>query len=112
MRLKLLVLAVAAFLVLSTAAASAFQWYVSYGQAKNATKEFSKAFCEADRECVAWGVGSCQRRSSSRFDCVMGSFYEDPEAGEIECDMVLHWGVRRSGYLALKRHGPPHCFPR
>ena len=112
MRIKLLVLAVAACFVLSTATASAFQWYMSYGQAKNATKEFAKVACKSDHKCVAWGVGSCLRRSSSRFDCTMGLFYKEPEAEEVECDVVLHWGVNRSGYLALKRHGRPHCFPR
>jgi len=108
-RIKVLVLAVVAFFALTTVA-SAFKWYMSYGQAKNSTKEFAKAFCEADRECVDWGVGPCLRRSSSRFDCTMEAFYRDAEIGDVECDMVLHWGANRSGYVVLKRHGPPHCF--
>jgi hypothetical protein len=110
-RIKVLVLVLVAFFAL-TATASAFQWYMSYGQAKNSTKEFAKAFCNADRQCVGWGVGPCLRQSASRFDCTMGAFYKDPEIGEVECDIVLHWGVSRSGYVALKRHGQPHCFPR
>jgi hypothetical protein len=107
---KVLVMTVAAFFVL-VAVAAAFQWHMSYGQAKHSTREFAQAFCEEDRECVAWGVGPCLRRSSSRFDCTMGAFYKNfyEPGDEAECDIALHWGVSRSGYVTLKNHGLPNC---
>jgi hypothetical protein len=111
-KLRISLLAVA-ILLLSTATASAFHWHLGYGQAKHATKEFAQTLCEEDRECVGWGVGQCNRRSESRIDCTMGVFYAGAEPGtEIECDGVLHWGVDRAGYVALKNAGPPHCHPR
>lgn len=110
MRLKVLVLTVTAFFAL-VATASAFHWHLGYGQAKHATREFAEAFCEEDRDCVAWGVGRCVRRSDSRVDCTMGAFYKDfyEPGDEVECDIVLHWGVNRSGYIDLKNYGSPNC---
>jgi hypothetical protein len=42
----------------------------------------------------------------------VGLFYaEEPEPGEeMECNIMLHWGVDHSGALALKNYGKPHCF--
>jgi hypothetical protein len=110
-RIAALVLVLGMFMVFA-GEATAFVWHLGYGQAKNATKNFAKEVCREDPECKSWGVGPCLRRSESRFDCTMGVFYRDffePE-DEAECDIVLHWGVDRAGYVALKRHGPPHCF--
>lgn len=110
MRIKVLVLAVAAFFAIVTTA-SAFHWHLGYGQAKHATREFAQALCEEDHKCVAYGIGRCIRRSDSRIDCGLGTveknFYEPGD--EVECDLVLHWGVDREGYIALKNHGLPNC---
>lgn len=110
MKIKVSAVALMAFFVL-VASASAFHWHLGYGQAKHATKEFAEAFCKADPECDGWGVGTCHRRSESRVDCLMAAFFEEePEPGkEVECDIMLHWGVDREGYIALKNHGPAHC---
>jgi hypothetical protein len=94
-----------------TGTAEAFHWHLGYGQAKHASKEFAYAVCKAEGKCTGYGVGGCKRISDSRIDCPIGLFYADqPEPGqETECEMLLHWGVDHAGYLALKRHGPPHC---
>lgn len=113
MKIKVLVLAVAAFFALTTAA-SAFHWHLGYGQAKHGTREFAQALCEEDHKCVGWGVGHCSRLSDSRIDCVMGLFYENfyEPGDEAECDAVLHWGVSHSGQVVLKNHGLLNCHRR
>jgi hypothetical protein len=111
MRSKLSVSALLAFFVL-VGSAQAFQWHMRYGQAKHASREFVEGACRADSECTGYGVGQCARVSGSRFDCEVGTFYaESPAPGEeTECNVLLHWGVNRAGYVVLKRHGTPHCF--
>jgi hypothetical protein len=100
-----------AFLVVGVASAEAFHYRMSYGQAKNASKEFVRGLCDEDRECVGWGVGQCRRMSESRFDCLIGTFFPGNEPGEeTECDVVLHWGAERGGYIALKNYGRPRCY--
>jgi hypothetical protein len=115
MKIKLAVASLLAFLVIgvsSVPTADAFVWHMSYGQAKNATKEFAKEACAQDGKCLGWGTGQCYRKSQSHFACAMGLFFAGAELGEeVECDMVLHWGVSASGYMVLKRHGRPHCSP-
>jgi hypothetical protein len=109
---KITIACLLAFLVLGAGTASAFVWHMTYGQAKSATKEFAKEACREDRECVGWGVGKCIRRTESGFACEAGLFFREPGGSEeVECDIVLHWGVDHAGYMKLKRHGPPHCFP-
>ncbi|HVQ58692.1 MAG TPA: hypothetical protein VMS60_07270 [Solirubrobacterales bacterium] len=109
---KLLIAGFVACLVLGAGTASAFVWHMTYGQAKSATKEFAKESCREDSECVAWGVGKCTRRTESGFACEAGLFFRSPGSSEeVECDIVLHWGADHAGYVKLKRHGPPHCFP-
>jgi hypothetical protein len=105
-------LATSVALLLLAGTAQAFQWHMTYGQAKHATKEFAKEFCREDAQCTGWGVGPCRRASNSRFDCVMAAFYDGREPGEeIQCNLVLHWGVGAGGYLRLKNYGRnPHCF--
>jgi hypothetical protein len=111
MRVKLVVSVLAAFFLLA-ASAQAFQWHLGYGQAKHASKEFAEAACQRDHQCTGYGVGQCSRASESRIDCEIGLFYaEKPEPGEeVECNILLHWGVNHSGALALKNYGKPHCF--
>jgi hypothetical protein len=110
-KVKLLLVACCAFFVLA-GSAQAFQWHMSYGQAKNASKEFVKGVCAQENECTSWGAGQCYRRSQSRFDCEVGTFYKNsPNIGEeTECTIALHWGASQSGYVVLKNHGPVHCF--
>lgn len=106
-----MLIAVLALGLLMPASAEAVQWRMRYGQAKHATKEYAQDTCEELRECTAWGVGQCFRRSLSRFSCSMGTFFPGVEPGEeIECRQVLHWGVSFDGYVELKARGRPHCF--
>ena len=110
MKLKVAVLAVAGLLVMA-GAADAFQWRMSWGQAKRESKIYAKETCAELSDCIGWGVGTCKRRSLSRFDCTIGIFASGREPGEeIECDQVLHWGVDRGGTIVLKNFGRPHCF--
>jgi hypothetical protein len=111
MRIKLMVASLLVFLLV-VGSAQAFTYHLSYGQAKHATKEVAQEFCAHAAECSGYGVGACNRVSESRIDCVMAQFYPGREPGEeVECNTVLHWGVSRQGFVELKRHGQPHCFP-
>jgi len=111
MRVKLVVSALAAFFLL-VASAQAFQWHMGYGQAKHSSREFAEVACHQDHKCSGYGVGQCLRASESRFDCEVGLFYaEEPEPEEeMECNIMLHWGVDHTGTVALKNYGKPHCF--
>jgi hypothetical protein len=102
---------IASFFLL-VAGAQAFHWHLGYGQAKHSSREFAEVACKHEHLCTGFGVGSCQRASDSRIDCEVGLFYADqPQPGEeAECNLMLHWGVDRSGALALKNAGKPHCF--
>ncbi|HEU4392576.1 MAG TPA: hypothetical protein VFR04_02940 [Solirubrobacterales bacterium] len=109
MKVKVAAAAIAALFVLA-GSAQAFQWHMSYGQAKNASKEFAEELCESNSECTGFGVGQCRRKSLSRFDCLIGLFSPGAEPSEeIECDVLLHWGASRGGYVALNNRGPFHC---
>jgi hypothetical protein len=111
MKAKLGVAVLVSFLLL-VASAQAFHWRMNYGQAKHSSKEFVEEACRHDHKCTGFGIGSCQRSSDSRFDCEVGLFYaEEPEPGEeVECNIMLHWGVDHSGAVTLKNYGKPHCF--
>lgn len=111
MRAKLMVVALIAFFAFA-GSAQAFEWHMRYGQAKHETLAYSEEACAEVRGCLTWGVGSpCYRASNSRFDCLMALFFEGVRPGEqIECNSILHWGVNRSGIIALKNQGEPNCF--
>ncbi len=110
MRVKAVIAVTLTALVLSAGSANAFQWHMRFGQAKNASKEYTKDLCADLRECIGWGVGQCYRQSNSRFDCTIGTWFPGKEAGEeIECRQVLHWGASYSGYVVLKNAGRPNC---
>lgn len=111
MRIKLVAAVLASFFLL-VASAQAFQWHMTYGQAKHSSREFAEAACQQDHKCTGFGVGSCHRASESRFDCAIGLFYaEEPEPEEeVECNILLHWGANHEGAVTLKRYGKPHCF--
>ena len=101
---------VLASIALGAATADAFVWHMSYGQAKNSTKEVARELCREDRECIRWAVGPCRRKSESSFSCEMAHFFRGAEPGEeIKCTIILHWGVEKGGYIDLKRAGRPHC---
>jgi hypothetical protein len=106
-------IALAALLALLALAgtAQAFQWHMRYGQAKHATREFAEQLCHEDRQCTGFGVGQCNRVSNSRYDCTMGAFYQGfyEPGDEVECDIVLHWGVDHAGFVKLKNYGSPNC---
>jgi hypothetical protein len=112
MKIKLLITSVTVFFLLA-AGAQAFQWHMTYNQAKHSSKEFAIEACHEDRRCSGYGVGQCRRISESRFDCLVGLFFADPSGSgeEVECDLPLHWGASYEGYIELKNHGKPHCFP-
>lgn len=111
MKLKVLVTAAMVVIALTTVSSADAAWYMSYGQAKAESKLYSKESCESSSECSAWGVGQCVRRSSGRFSCLIANWFYAPNAGEedIECQQVLHWGVRRGGIITLKNAGEPYC---
>jgi hypothetical protein len=110
MRMKVALAALAAFFCL-VGAAQGFQWFLPYGQAKQATKEFAEETCRSEHKCVAYHVGPCKRVSHSRVDCGAAFLYKGiKEPGdEVVCAIDLHWGVSHNGELALKRHGAPRC---
>lgn len=110
MRVKVALATLAAFFCL-VGAAQGFQWFLPYGQAKHATKEFAEGTCHRDHKCRAYHVGPCKRQSSSRVDCAVGFLYRgvNEPNDEVVCALVLHWGVSHNGELALKRHGKPQC---
>lgn len=112
MKIKLVpVLAALLVVGLLPPTASASRWHMNYRQAKFVTRKRAAFVCRQTSECEGSGAGRCLRRSSSRFDCVMGLFFpgeEGPE--EIECNYLLHWGVARGGYISLRHQGHPHCF--
>lgn len=108
---KLAIACLLAFVALGAVSAEGFVWHMSYGQAKNATKVVARESCREDKECLGWAVGPCRRKSESSFACEMAHFFAGVEPGEeIECDLTLHWGVDKGGYIDLKRTGRPHCF--
>lgn len=111
MKAKVAIAAIAALCAMA-GSAQAFQWHMSYGQAKNASKALAKELCQGVSDCTGYSVGQCIRKSESRFDCVIGLFSSGAEPGEeVECDVVLHWGASRGGYIALKNRGPFQCHP-
>ena len=111
MRIKLVGSLLAAFFLL-VASAQAFHWHMSYGQAKHSSREFVEEACHGEKKCTGYGVGQFLRKSESRFDCEVGFFYADaPEPGEeVECNVLLHWGVGHAGVIELRNYGKPHCF--
>ncbi len=110
MRVKLVVSVLAAFFLL-VAGAQAFHWHMGYGQAKSVSKEFAQIGCREDSKCTRYEAGQCLRKSESRFDCEVAFFYaKTPQPGEeVECDILLHWGVDHRGAVALKNYGKPRC---
>lgn len=107
MRGLVIVIALVASLIVASSA-DAFVWHLTYNQAKHGTKEVAIEDCRQDRECIGYGVGQCRRITESRIDCVEGLFHRD-ELGEMECNTVLHWGIRAGGYIKYT-YGKPHCF--
>jgi hypothetical protein len=108
---KLAIACLLAFVALGAVTADAFVWRMSYGQAKNATKEVAREGCREDPECTDWAVGPCRRKSLSSFACEMSLFFVGVQPGEeIKCDITLHWGAEKGGYIDLKRTGRPRCF--
>ena len=110
MRIRVATAALVAFLAL-VGTAAAFQWHLGYGQAKHETRLFAEETCRAERKCIAYGVGPCERVSESRVDCVAGLLYKGvAEPGdEVACNIALHWGVSHGGQVVLKNHGSPNC---
>lgn len=109
MKLGVALLAVLASLVFVVPAEG--YYILRYGQAKNHTRVYSKEVCQTVQGCTAWGVGRCERLATRRFRCLYANWhrpsYVDEE--EIECQQVLHWGVRR-GYVALVGKGRVRCY--
>lgn len=111
MKFKVLVVAATTAIALTAASSADAAWFMRYGQAKAESKRYSKESCESSRECTAWGVGKCVRRSESSFSCLIANWFYPPNTGEedIECKQVLHWGVRHGGIIVLKNAGEAHC---
>jgi hypothetical protein len=110
MKIKVAIATLAASLAL-VSTAEAFHWHLGYGQAKHETRVFAEETCRAERKCIGYAVGPCDRVSDSRIDCLAGLLYKGvAEPGdEVACNIVLHWGVNHSGVLVLKNHGSPNC---
>lgn len=96
--------------LLPAADADAARWQMTYNQAVRESRDFARELCRQDAECLGYGVGQCYRRSLSRFSCNVGTFYPGAEPGEeLECQVILHWGVKRGGTIVLKNYGRPRC---
>jgi hypothetical protein len=106
MRVRIAALSVA-LVLLGAASAEAFQWHLGFALAKHETRELVREACKRDRQCVAYGVGPCQRISESRIDCI-GATLDATASGERQCSRIVHWGVKPGGYIKV-RLGPPHC---
>lgn len=111
MKFKVLVAVAASATALTAVSSADAAWYMRYNQAKAESKRYSEESCESSRDCTAWGVGKCVRRSQSSFSCLIANWFYPPNAGEedIECQQVLHWGVRQGGIIVLKNTGEPYC---
>jgi hypothetical protein len=109
MRIKLLACSTAVFFALTTSASAAY--FMSYGQAKHATKETVETVCSEVSNCTGYGVGGCRRNTQSNFSCVGALFYEGLYPGEEEeCNRVIRWGVNGQGYIALRGIQRAVCF--
>jgi hypothetical protein len=112
MRLKVVIASALACFVIGVSSAQAFQWHMTYAQAKRASWEYVQETCEELEECTSYAVGKCYRRSPSHFACIGATFYAPVRGGEseLECNMILQWGVNSRGVIVLKRRGEPYCF--
>ena len=111
MKIKVVVafLAVAAMMVVWAASAQAWHWHLPYNAAKRENRKLAEGICKSDPECVAYAWNVCQRVTDSRVDCLVSTWYEEPE-GETRCSMVTHWGVNRRGYIVLKNRSRFRCY--
>lgn len=91
------------------ASAEASHWYVTWPQAKHAARVYTREACGEERGCVAYGIGGCERLSSSRFNCVSALWFLDNEGYEQECAATLHIGVSYSGYVEVKSRTNATC---
>lgn len=107
MRIKLLLFLTASALLLPAAVAQAC--FMPVWEARHETRQFSRETCEEDHYCVSYEVGYCERRSPSRVNCLSTNYSRDRH-GEMECDMLLRWGVSPDGYVILKSYASPHCY--
>jgi hypothetical protein len=117
-KLKVLALAISAFLILA-GSAEASQRHMRYSQAEHESRGFVKELCGEERKCTGFAVGQCYRQSESSFACKIVTFWADipefvdnaSEFGEQKgCNTTLHWGMNYSGDIRLKGVGSAHCF--
>lgn len=108
MKFKLIFATIAAMALLGVGSAQASRYYLPIPLARYETRNVAIEDCEAAPVCVAYGVGSCERRSSSRVDCIEEIFFSD-RYGEEECDWILHWGVSY-GIISLKSYKLLYCY--
>ena len=111
MKLKVLAVAATAFFVI-VGGASAFTWHLSVPVARHESERLMKGLCEEEGpECLGWAGSKCEWVSESRVDCLGATWspgYSIEE--EIECYLVLHWGVSYRGVVELKNRGKFKCI--
>ncbi|HEX5592656.1 MAG TPA: hypothetical protein VFX35_04855 [Solirubrobacterales bacterium] len=105
---KLVLLATVAAFFVSAGSAQGFVWHLKLSVAQHETKMIERELCAESSTCVGYGVGRCERITESRVDCI-GANLNETSSGEIECQSIFHWGVRRGGELKV-RITRPHCF--
>jgi len=111
MRLKLVIAALLALVVFGSLEVSGAdaRRRISQRKAQMETRRHARGVCRESTECIGSASGQCRRRSPRRFDCVMVILYPDSESGEeIQCNTILHWGVR-GGRIVLRGSGPQQC---
>lgn len=114
MKSKILAVSLVVVVFLAIAgSASAFVWHLSVPVARHNTERLMKSLCEEEGpECTGWAGSQCERISESRVDCLGATWspgYSIEE--EIECYLVLHWGVSYKGVVELKNRGKIKCIP-
>jgi hypothetical protein len=106
MRIRVLLVATAAFFVLA-GTAQGFVWHLKVSVAQHETKRIEGELCAESSECIGYGA-KCERVTESRVDCI-GANLNETSSGEIECQSIFHWGVKPGGKLKV-RITRPHCF--
>jgi hypothetical protein len=107
MKIKVVVVTLAAFLLVA-GAAQAFRYTLPFYKAQNDAKAYTKRLCAEERECEYWAV-KCERLTAQRINCQEALWFPGIEAGEsLRCDQVAKYGIGPGGYIT-RNFTKPHC---